>query len=63
MRALRSLQATGASRSTAVREALIEAAGRREALRSEAEALAADESDRAEIAAVQELMDELSEPW
>jgi hypothetical protein len=49
-RALEVLTRDGTSVSTAVRSALIEAARRRAAatLRAEAEALAADESDRAE---------------
>jgi hypothetical protein len=53
-RALAILTQDGTSVSTAVRAALIDAARRRAAtrLRSEAEALAADEHDRAEAAQV-----------
>ena len=63
LRALSSLEATGTSRSEAIRAALIDAAARSEALRAEAAEIAADPSYRAEITEVQALMDELSEPW
>lgn len=51
----------GKSRSAAIREALMEAARRRSAadLRQEAAAAAADPLDRAEAAAVAELMESL----
>jgi len=63
LRALGALEAGGASRSEAIRSALLGAADRSAALRAEATAIAADPGDRQEIAALQELMDELSEPW
>lgn len=63
MRALRALEATGRSRSEAIRGALLDSAGRGEALRSQAQRVAADPGYRREVAEVQALMDELSEPW
>ncbi|HYZ77286.1 MAG TPA: ribbon-helix-helix protein, CopG family [Gaiellaceae bacterium] len=59
--ALRVLTKDGASRSQAIREALVErAAGRdRRLLASEAAALAADEDDRREAAEVLDLMESL----
>ncbi|WP_029144980.1 hypothetical protein [Microbacterium luticocti] len=53
-RALDELTADGTPTSTAVRNALIEAAGRhaKTRLRAEADALAADPDDRAEVAQV-----------
>lgn len=62
MRALAQLEATGKSRSEAIRAALVEAASRlsnKEALAAEAAALEADENDRAEMLAVAELMESL----
>jgi Arc/MetJ-type ribon-helix-helix transcriptional regulator len=61
------LKALGSSkppgpRSEAIRSALIDAAARGNALRSEAEALAADEGDRVGDHPGAP-MDELSEPW
>lgn len=59
--ALDVLVSGGATRSAAIREALVEAArGRRSAaLREEAAAAATDSADRAEAAAVAELMESL----
>lgn len=65
-RALAELEATGMTRSEAVRAGLRAAASRlrdRHRLASEAEALAEDEADRAEAAAVSELMEDLRAPW
>lgn len=65
MRALTQLEATGKSRSEAIRTALVEAASRlgdKEALAAEVEALEADEEDRAEMLAVAELMESLRAP-
>jgi Arc/MetJ-type ribon-helix-helix transcriptional regulator len=65
-RALAELEATGMSRSEAVRVGLRAAANRlrdRRRLTAEAEALAHDERDRAEAALVRELMEDLRAPW
>jgi Arc/MetJ-type ribon-helix-helix transcriptional regulator len=62
MRALAQLEATGQSRSEAIRRALVETASRlsdNEALAAEVAALEADEDDRAEMQAVAELMESL----
>jgi predicted transcriptional regulator len=62
LRALGRLEATGVSRSQAIRAALIQAAGRlqsRQALAEEVAALEADETDRAEMLAVADLMEQL----
>ncbi|MBU1227177.1 MAG: ribbon-helix-helix protein, CopG family [Actinobacteria bacterium] len=62
LRALNRLEATGVSRSEAIRVALIQAARQlqgREALMEEVAALEADEADRAEMLAVAELMEQL----
>ena len=62
MRALAQLEATGQSRSEAIRRALVETASRlsdKEALAAEVAALEADEDDRAEMLAVAELMESL----
>jgi predicted transcriptional regulator len=62
MRALAQLEATGQSRSEAIRRALVETASRlsdKEALAVEVAALEADEDDRAEMQAVAELMESL----
>ena len=64
-RALRALEATGLSRSEAIRTALIESARRlrsRSALAAEVAALEADEADRAEMLSVAELMESLRAP-
>ena len=64
-RALRVLEATGLSRSDAIRSSLIVAAERvrsRAVLAAEVEALEADEADRSEMAAVAELMESLRAP-
>lgn len=64
-RALRALEATGMSRSEAIRRALIESARRlRRAseLAAEAATLEADVTDRAEMLAVAELMESLRAP-
>lgn len=62
LRALSQLEATGMSRSVAIRKALIEAASRlhdRQALAAEVAALETDQEDRAEMLAVAELMEGL----
>ena len=62
MRALAQLEATGRSRSEAIRVALVEAASRlsdKEALAAEVAALEADEEDQAEMRTVAELMESL----
>jgi Arc/MetJ-type ribon-helix-helix transcriptional regulator len=64
-RALRTLEASGQSRSEAIRSALVEAATRlrqRSHLAAEAAALESDESDRAEMQAVASLMESLRDP-
>ncbi len=65
MRALAQLEATGKSRSEAIRTALVEAALRladKKALAAEVAALEAEEADRAEMLAVAELMEGLRAP-
>lgn len=65
-KALAELEATGLSRSEAVRCGLIVAAQRvrdRRRLAAEAAALAEDEADRAEAAAVRAMMEDLRAPW
>ena len=65
-RALSELEATGMTRSEAVRAGLETAAQQlrdRRRLAAEAAALAENESDRAELAAVNEVMEELRAPW
>jgi len=65
MRALRLLQATGLSRSEAIRSALVAAGDRarqREAVAAEAAALEADEADRREMQAVAALMESMPAP-
>ena len=65
-RALRRLEASGMTRSEAVRQALIESAERaqrREALRREVMELEADEADRKEIRELAALMEQLRAPW
>lgn len=62
MRALAQLEASGKSRSEAIRSALVDAASRlteRAALVAEVAALEEDETDRAEMLAVAELMESL----
>lgn len=62
MRALAQLEATGQSRSEAIRAALVEAASRlsdKKSLAAEVAALEADEVDRAEMLAVAEVMENL----
>jgi Arc/MetJ-type ribon-helix-helix transcriptional regulator len=64
-RALRALEATGLSRSEAIRRAVVEAADRlhrHDALAAEVAALDADEADRAEMLAVAELMESMRAP-
>ena len=59
-RALRSLEATGLTRSEAIRSALLDAASRlrrRSAVAAEVAALEADEADREEMVAVADLME------
>ena len=63
--ALRTLEATGLSRSEAIRSALISSARRLQRsseLATEAAALEADEGDRAEMLAVASLMESLRAP-
>lgn len=65
-RALAELEATGISRSDAVRRGLIAAAERlrdRQRLIDEVEDLATDEADRAEAAKVATMMEDLRAPW
>jgi len=65
LRALGQLEATGMTRSDAIRAALVEAATRlhdRAAIAAEVAALEADEDDRAEMLAVAELMESLRAP-
>ena len=62
MRALAQLEATGKSRSEAIRTALVEAASRlsdKQTLAAEVAALEADENDRAEMLTVATLMESL----
>ncbi|HEY6531158.1 MAG TPA: hypothetical protein VIY72_02560, partial [Acidimicrobiales bacterium] len=64
-RALMVLEASGLSRSEAIRSALVDAADRlreRSALAAEVAALEADEADRDEMLAVAELMESLRAP-
>jgi hypothetical protein len=64
--ALAVLRAEGLSDSQAVRSALTEARARRRrrsALREEARRLAADQVDRAELAAISDELDELTPDW
>jgi len=64
--ALEQLVASGLTQSQAMRIALVEAARRRaggSSLAAEAARLAADESDRREIADVRAFMDELRAAW
>ncbi len=66
LRALRVLEATGMSRSDAIRTAILEASARRrqsDALRAEIAAVAGDERDRAELAAVLADMEDARDPW
>jgi Arc/MetJ-type ribon-helix-helix transcriptional regulator len=65
LRALGQLEATGMTRSEAIRAALVLAASRlhdRRALAAEVAALDADEDDRAEMLAVADLMESLRAP-
>lgn len=65
-RALAELEATGMTRSEAVRVGLEAAAQQlrdRGKLAAEAAALAQDEADRAVIASVNEMMEDLRAPW
>jgi len=62
LQALGQLEATGMTRSEAIRSALVETAARRQdrqALAAEVAALEADEDDRAEMLAVADLMESL----
>jgi Arc/MetJ-type ribon-helix-helix transcriptional regulator len=61
-RALRTLEASGMSRSEAIRKAILDAAAalrRHEALRAEVAALEADDEDRREMQEVASLMESL----
>ena len=65
LRALTELEATGMTRSEAIRAALVEAASRlhdKQALAAEVAALEADNDDRAEMLAVAEFMESLRAP-
>jgi Arc/MetJ-type ribon-helix-helix transcriptional regulator len=65
VRALGRLEATGMTRSEAIRTALVEAASRlhdKRALAAEVAALEADDDDRAEMLAVADLMESLRAP-
>jgi Arc/MetJ-type ribon-helix-helix transcriptional regulator len=65
-RALAELEATGLSRSEAVRHGLVAAAQRlrdRQRLIDEVAELAVDEADRAEAAEVAATMEDLRAPW
>lgn len=65
LRALATLEATGLTRSEAIRAALIAAASRlhdKEVLAAEVAALEADDDDRAEMLAVADLMERLRAP-
>jgi hypothetical protein len=65
LRALRRLEATGLSRSEAIRKSVIESASRLQdmrALASEVAALEADDEDRLEMRAVADLMETLRAP-
>jgi len=62
LQALGQLEATGLTRSEAIRAALVETASRRQdkqALAAEVAALEADEDDRAEMLAVADIMESL----
>ncbi|MBT8216819.1 MAG: ribbon-helix-helix protein, CopG family [Acidimicrobiia bacterium] len=62
LQALSQLEATGVTRSDAIRAALVDAASRlrdKQALAAEVAALEADEDDRAEMLAVAEMMERL----
>lgn len=64
-RALNTLEASGMSRSEAIRKAILDAAAalrRKEALRAEVAVLDADEQDRQEMAEVASLMESLRAP-
>ena len=65
LRALAQLQATGLSRSEAIRRAILDSASRlrnRSALAAEAAALEADEEDRQEMLQVAALMETMRAP-
>ncbi|MGH2748194.1 MAG: ribbon-helix-helix protein, CopG family [Actinomycetota bacterium] len=65
LRALARLEATGLSRSQAIRQALVDAAERlrrRESLAAEARALEADDADRQEMLEVAAMMESLRAP-
>jgi Arc/MetJ-type ribon-helix-helix transcriptional regulator len=65
-RALRALEASGLSRSEAVRRGLLRAAAdlrRREDLRAEVADLMSDEVDRAEMREIAAFMEGLRAPW
>jgi predicted transcriptional regulator len=65
LQALRQLEATGLSRSAAIRQALLDAAERRrrrDAVAAEVRALEADDDDRQEMLAVADLMESLHAP-
>lgn len=64
-RALRAIEATGVTRSEAIRRALVEAServSRRRTLAAEVASLEADEDDRAEMLEVAALMEDLRAP-
>ena len=66
LRALRQLEASGLTRSQAIRVALLDAAGRlrdRAALAAEVAMLEADSEDREEMRSVADLMENLRAAW
>ena len=66
LRALHELEASGMSRSEAIRASLVAAARRlrdRRRLSAEVAELEADDADRAAIRAVAEVMEDLRAPW
>ncbi len=65
LRALSNLQATGLSRSEAIRKALVDTAARlrrQESIAAEVRALEADQADREEMIAIAALMESLRAP-
>jgi Arc/MetJ-type ribon-helix-helix transcriptional regulator len=66
LRALARLEATGLSRSEAIRKAIVDASDRlrrRDSIAAEHRAAEADEADRAEMREIAALMEQLRAPW
>lgn len=66
IRALRIIEATGLSQSDAIRTAILGQAARlrqHSSLAAEVAALEANETDRQEVRAITEMMEDLREPW